>query len=55
MSSNGKHSGLLKGLYPEAALEALADHIKSNGVDAGVHGSHVYPYVVQHQEETAQG
>lgn len=40
-------------VYPEAALETFADHVKSDGVDARVHRSHVYANVVQNQEETA--
>lgn len=38
--------------HPEAALEALADHVEGDWIDAGVHGRHVDADVVQHQEET---
>lgn len=38
--------------YPEAVLEALADHVEGDGVDAGVDGCHVDANVVQHQKET---
>lgn len=37
--------------HPEAALEALADHVEGDWVDAGVDGGHVDANVVQHQEE----
>lgn len=45
----------LSGSHPEAVFETLADHVEGDGVNAGVHGRHVDPYVVQHQEETAKG
>lgn len=35
----------------EAALEALADHVEGDRIDAGVDGRHVDADVVQHQEE----
>lgn len=38
--------------HPEAVLEAPADHVEGDGVDAGVHRCHVNANVVQHQEET---
>lgn len=44
---------VMRGVYPEAALETFADHVKSDGVDARVHRGHVYANVVQNQEETA--
>lgn len=37
--------------HPKAALEALADHVEGDWVDAGVDGGHVDANVVQHQEE----
>lgn len=40
--------------YPEAALETLADHVESDGVDAGVKRRHVDPDVIQNQEETGE-
>lgn len=38
--------------YPEATLEALADHVEGDWVDAGVDRCHVDADVVQHQKET---
>lgn len=34
--------------HPEAALEALADHVEGEWIDAGVHRRHVDADVVQH-------
>lgn len=42
----------LRVAYPEAALEAFADHVEGDRVDAGVDGCHVNANVVQHQKET---
>lgn len=38
--------------YPEAVLEALADNVEGDWVDAGVYRRHVDANVVQHQKET---
>lgn len=37
--------------YPEAVLEALADHVEGDGVDAGVDRCHVNANIIQDQEE----
>ena len=46
------HTHFKAAAHPEAALEALADHVEGNWIDAGVHGRHIDADVVQHQEET---
>lgn len=53
MTWNATSTGRLKLVtsHPEAALEALADHVEGDWVDAGVDGGHVDANVVQHQEE----
>lgn len=38
--------------YPKTGLEAFADHVKGDRVDARVDGCHVDADVVQHQKET---
>lgn len=48
LCSHSHHSSL----YPEAALELLADEVEDYGIDAGVDGGQIYTQVIKHQQET---